>query len=150
MNTRNTKRSQPTPPSATKSPSQTASVGSISSIEAEPRASYSATPPLVRTCPLVLPLQAVWYNWNTCSDGSAIPEHGKWCSKKHWDRYSNAIESKYKFEYKYGLRSDLRAPNFYGGACPQTLLVCACLHTHHYRCPPNLKYLPLPLIPYVQ
>ena len=60
--------------------------------------------------------------WNTCSDGSAIPEHGERCSKNTRARYSSSIKSKYKFEYKYGLRSDLRAPNLKnlsGGACPQ-------------------------------
>ena len=53
------------------------------------------------------------------------------------------------FGYKYGLRSDLRAPNlkkFSGGAWPQTPLACACVCTHHHRCPPNLKYLPPPLL----
>ena len=65
-------------------------------------------------------------HWNKCSDGSEIPEHGERHSKNTRARYSSGIESKYKFEYKYGLRSDLRAPNFKevsGGACPQTALV---------------------------
>ena len=63
---------------------------------------------------------------------SAIPEHGERRSKNTRARYSGGIESKYKFEYKYGLRSNLRAPNFKnfsGGACPYTLLVRACLRT---------------------
>ena len=64
-------------------------------------------------------------HWNTCSDGSAVPEHGEqWSKNTRGARYSSGIESKYKFEYKYGLRSDLRAPNlkiFSGGACPQTV-----------------------------
>ena len=57
-------------------------------------------------------------------------------------QYSNGIESKYKFEYKYGLRRDLRAPNFKkisGGASgmpPDPPIVCACLCTHHRQCPP--------------
>ena len=54
-------------------------------------------------------------------------------------RYSSSIESKYKFEYKYGLRSYLRAPNFKhfsGGACPQTPLTCTRLRMHHHQCPP--------------
>ena len=53
------------------------------------------------------------------------------------------------FGYKYGLRSDLGAPNFKifsGGPCPQTPLGCACLCTHHHRFPPNLKYLLPPLL----
>ena len=43
------------------------------------------------------------------------------------------------FGYKYGLRSDLRAPNlkhFSGGPCPQTPLAYACLRTHHHQSPP--------------
>ena len=35
-----------------------------------------------------------------CNMASGIP----------WAQYSSCIESKYKFEYKYGLRSNLRAP----------------------------------------
>ena len=49
---------------------------------------------------------------------------------------------------------------WWGGACPQTSLVCACLRAHHRRCidntailyylwsvlPPNLKYLLPPLV----
>ena len=68
-------------------------------------------------------------HWNTCSDDSAIPEHGERRSKNTQAQYCSGIESKYKFEYKYGLRSDLRGP--------QTPLVHACLCTHHHQCPPN-------------
>ena len=74
-------------------------------------------------------------HWNMCSDGSVIPEHGKRRSKSIRARYSIGIESKYKFEYKYGLSSDLRAPNFnffWGNMPPDP----ACLRTHHHRCPP--------------
>ena len=114
-------------------------------------------PPLVRICLLVPPFKlsgtvtflTIPRRWNTCSDGSAIPEHGERRSKNTRARYSSGIESKYKFEYKYGLRSDLTAPNFKnfsGGACPQTPLVRPCLRTHHHRCPPNRKYFPPPMI----
>ena len=56
-------------------------------------------------------------HWNTCSDDSAIPEHGEWRSKNTQAQYSSSIESKYKFEYKYGLRSDLRGPPDPPSAC---------------------------------
>ena len=49
------------------------------------------------------------------------------------------------FGYEYGLRSDLRGQNFPGEVCPQTPLACACVCVLHHRCPPILKYLPLPL-----
>ena len=52
------------------------------------------------------------------------------------------------FGYKYGLGNDLRAPNlknFSRGACPQTPLGCACVHTHHHQYPHNLSYIPPPL-----
>ena len=111
-------------------------------------------PPMVRICLLVPPFKlsstvtflTIPRRWNTCSDGSAIPEHGDQRSKKHSAWYCSGIKSKYKFEYKYGLRSDLKAPNFKtfsGGACPQTPLVHAYLH--HHRCHPNRKYLPPPM-----
>ena len=111
-------------------------------------------PPLVRVCLLVPPpfklsgtvtFLIIPRPWNMCSDGSAISEHGEQRSKNTRARYSSGIESKYKFEYKYGLRSDLRAPNFSGGTCPHTPLVHACLHTHHHQCPPNHKYLLPPM-----
>ena len=82
-------------------------------------------------------------------DGSAIPEHGEQRCKNTRAQYSSGIESKYKFAYKYGLRSHLRVPNFKrfsGGACPRTPLVRACLRTHHHQCPPNRKYLPPPML----
>ena len=60
--------------------------------------------------------------------------------QKHSAQYSTGIKSKYEFEYKYGFMSNLRTSN-----CPQNPLGCACLHTHHHQCPPNFKYLPLPL-----
>ena len=41
------------------------------------------------------------YSCNTCSDGSVIPERF----------YPQEVQDKFRFEYKYGLRSDLRAPN---------------------------------------
>ena len=76
-----------------------------------------------------------------------------------YTQYSSCIESKYKLEYKYGLWSDLRAPNFNsGGVSPQTPLACACLRTHHRQCidntavlyylwsvPPQSQYHPTPL-----
>ena len=87
-------------------------------------------PPLVRICLLVAPLQTVWYgdlfdhipSLEHVQDSSAIPEHGERRSKNTWAQYSSGIKSKYKFEYKYRLRSNFRAPNF-GGACPQTPLI---------------------------
>ena len=65
------------------------------------------------------PFQTTPHSWTKCSDGSAIPEHGKGCSKNTWAWYSSGIESKYKLEYKYGLRSDLRAPTFSGQHAPR-------------------------------
>ena len=66
-------------------------------------------------------------------------------TKKH-----KTIKELFWLEYKYGLRSDLRATDFNTftrGACPQTPLACACLRTHHHQFPPlNLKYLPPPLV----
>ena len=57
--------------------------------------------------------------------------------QKHSAQCSSGIESKYKFEYKYGLRSDLRATNFTGRACPQTPLVCVWAYAHTIlRTPP--------------
>ena len=41
------------------------------------------------------------YSCNTCSDGSVIPERF----------YPKEVQDKFRFEYKYGLRSDLRAPD---------------------------------------
>ena len=80
-------------------------------------------PPLVRICLLVTTFKlsgtvtflTILRRWNTCSDGSAIPEHGERRSKNTRARYSSGIESKYKFG------------------------------THHHRCPPSRKYLPPPM-----
>ena len=63
------------------------------------------------------------------------------------DAPKTRIESKYKFEYKYGLKSDLRAPNFkkkFWGSMPPDP-PSACSRTHHHQCPPNRKYLPPPM-----
>ena len=51
-------------------------------------------------------------------------------------QYSSGIKSKYKFEYKYGLRSDLRAPNFNNFSWGSMPIIGA---------PPNRKYLPPPM-----
>ena len=50
--------------------------------------------------------------------------------------------------WEYDHRTHLRAPHFriFGGACPQTPLVCAYLRTHHHQCSPNLKYILPPLL----
>ena len=88
------------------------------------------------------PPQTVWYSylfdlfhttlcsWNTHSDGSAIPEHGKWYSKNTWARCSSGIESKYKFGYKYGLRSNLRETL----RLNMCVRVCAHVHVCVYAC----------------
>ena len=90
-------------------------------------------PPSVRICPLVPTCQTVWdYQWLT------VVSHGEQHSKNTRAWYSSGIGSKYKkmkykFEYKYGLRSNLRAPNlkdFSARACLQTPLAWVCLNTH--------------------
>ena len=67
--------------------------------------------------------------------------------------YFSSMESKYKVEYKYGLRSNLRAPNFSGehGACPQTTPPSVCVLAHASSSvplpsPPHLNYLLPPLL----
>ena len=113
-------------------------------------------PPLVRICLLVPPFKlsgmvtflTILRRWNTCSDGSAIPEHGKRHSKNTRARYSSGIKSKYKFQCKYGLRSNLRTPNFInflGEHAPRPPSVCVLMHASS-SVPPNHKYLPLPMM----
>ena len=113
--------------------------------------------------------QTTLCSWNMYIDSSVIPEHGEWHSKNTWARYSSGIESKYtfvplllcwsvsynnnnnnnnknKFEYKYGLRSNFRAPNLKIFMPPDFPSVSVLMHAPSSRCPPNLKYLPPPLL----
>ena len=87
--------------------------------------------------------------WNTCSDGSVIPEHGERCSKSTRARYFSGIESKYKIESKYGLRSNLTAPNFknffLGEHAPRPPKWVRAYVPSSVP-PPNRKYLPPPML----
>ena len=68
------------------------------------------------------------------NQGGGAP--GEEHSKNTRARYSSAIESEYKFEYKCGLRSDLRAPIFekifWGNMLPDPPSACVLMHHHQY------------------
>ena len=105
-------------------------------------------PPHVRIYPLVLPLQTVWYGdlfdlfQTILHIAGTRAVMAQWSLNDFVTKKHKTIKELFWLEYKYDLRSDLRATDFNTftrGACPQTPLACACLHTHHHQFPPSIS-----------